>query len=203
MFELALILVAIFLLTQVYFLVLRPWQLRWGATDEEVSRALPGDEVVQRPTFNATRAVTVRAKPERIWPWIAQIGTRRAGWYTYDWVDNAGVPSATQILPEYQNPHPGDLVPMPPSGKSGLHVKEANPPFWMLWWDQKGYVSWLWHIAPLTEDETRLITRVRMRYQWLSPVILVQLLVDFGDIVMMQKCLTGIKERTEKLAAEN
>jgi hypothetical protein len=202
MLELFLILVAFFLLAQVYLLILRPWQLRWGSSDEEVARAMPGDDLVQRPNFNATRAITVRAQPEHIWPWVAQIGIRQGGWYSYDWIDNLGVPSASIILPEYQNPQPGNLVPMSPGGNMGLYIKALNPPFWMLWWDQKGHVSWLWNMTPINEQETRLITRVRMRYQWFSPTILFDLLLDFGDVVMMQKCLTGIKDRAEKLAVQ-
>jgi hypothetical protein len=64
----------------VYLRFIRPWQLRWGATDEEVARAMSGDDVVKQPTFNATRAVTIQARPEEIWPWLVQIGVTRAGW---------------------------------------------------------------------------------------------------------------------------
>lgn len=64
-----------------YMLVYRPLQLRWGATQEEVQRAMLGDEVRPKPVFNATRAITIRAKAEQAWPWIVQIGYRRAGWY--------------------------------------------------------------------------------------------------------------------------
>ena len=63
----------------VYLRLIRPWQLRWGATDEEVAPAMPGDDVVKSPTFNATRGVTVQARPEEIWPWLVQMGVTRAG----------------------------------------------------------------------------------------------------------------------------
>ena len=87
----------------VYLRVIRPWQLRWGATDDEVRRVIPGDELVARPTFNATRAVTVAAPPSVIWPWIVQIGFGKAGWYSYDLLDNLGRPSAKHIIPELQH----------------------------------------------------------------------------------------------------
>ncbi|HEY6410844.1 MAG TPA: hypothetical protein VIY29_25605, partial [Ktedonobacteraceae bacterium] len=87
----------------VYLRFLRLWQLRWGATDEEVARATPGDDVVKQPTLNATRAVTIQARPEEIWPWLVQIGITRAGWYSYDWLDNLGKPSAQRILPQFQH----------------------------------------------------------------------------------------------------
>jgi hypothetical protein len=96
----------------VYLRVIRPWQLRWGATDDEVRRVMPGDEIVARPTFNGTRAVTVAAPPSLIWPWIVQIGFSRAGWYSYDLLDNVGRPSATRIIPELQHLQPGDVVPI-------------------------------------------------------------------------------------------
>ena len=74
----------------VYLLWLRPWHLRWGATDEEVERAMPGDELVTEPEIDATRGLAVDARPEDIWPWLVQIGYRRAGFYSYDRLDNAG-----------------------------------------------------------------------------------------------------------------
>jgi hypothetical protein len=83
----------------VYLRFIRPWQLRWGATDDEVASVMPGDDVVQQPTFDATRAVTIQARPEAIWPWLVQMGMTRAGWYSYDWLDNLGRPSAQRIIP--------------------------------------------------------------------------------------------------------
>src|SRR5829696_6626118 len=100
--------------TAAYLLFIRPWQLRWGAT---------GDEIVAHPTFNATRALTIEARPEEVWPWIVQIGMTRAGWYSYDLLDNLGRPSARRILPQFQNPKIGDVIPMSPDGKQGPLVK--------------------------------------------------------------------------------
>ena len=64
----------------VYARYVRPWQLAWGATPSEVARPLPGDELVARPTFNATRAITIAARPAEIWPWLVHVGLTRAGW---------------------------------------------------------------------------------------------------------------------------
>ena len=183
-----------------YLGVVRPWQLRWGATPEEVGRQMPGDELVDRPTFNATRAVTVAAGPEHIWPWLLQIGINRAGWYSYDWLDNLGRPSATEIVPELQRLEVGDLIPISPNGKYGLKVWYFKPREWMLWVDDQGHTSWLWLLDPVDQISTRLITRIRMQYQWLRPAIVFDLLVEFGDVVMMRKCMLGIKERAEALA---
>jgi hypothetical protein len=181
----------------IYLLWVRPWQLRWGATDEEVARLMPGDEIVKRPTFNATRAVTIQARPEQIWPWLVQIGHKRAGWYSYDWVDNLGRPSAERSIPDLQDLKVGDLIPISPDGKMGFWVKGLEPNQWMLWWDKVGDTTWFWGLYPLDENRTRLITRIRLHYNWLSPVILFDLALDIGDIVMMRKCLLGIKRRVE------
>jgi hypothetical protein len=158
---------------------------------------MPGDDVVKHPTFNPTRAVTIQARPEQIWPWLVQIGCKRAGWYSYDWLDNLGIPSAERIIPELQHVAVGDLIPMSPVGKVGQWMKDFEANQWMLWWDNTGDVTWYWGLYPLDETQTRLITRVRMRYRWLSPVILFNLLVEFADIFMMRKCLPGIKQRVE------
>lgn len=105
---------------------IRPWHLRWGATDDEVTRELPGDKVVIAPTFDATRAVTVEASPEAVWPWIAQLGFGRAGWYSYDLLDNLGRPSADRIIACLQEVQVGDIVPMGPGG-AGLRIKDLVP----------------------------------------------------------------------------
>src|SRR5687767_14587951 len=77
----------------------RPRQLTWGATEQEVGSPLPGDDLVPRPTFRATRAITINASPERVWPWLVQVGLGRAGWYSYDLLDNLGRRSSRRILP--------------------------------------------------------------------------------------------------------
>jgi hypothetical protein len=194
-----------------YLRVIRPWQLRWGATDSEVDRAMPGDEVVQEPTFNATRAITVAAPPDAIWPWIVQIGFRRAGWYAYDWIDNPRwptldrirpwQPSAETIIPALQHVAVGDFYPQGPGESSGLWVRAFERNQWMLWADKQGNATWLWLLDPVDSERTRLITRVRLHYVWTSPWILMNLMLDVGDIVMMRKCMLGIKRRAEAMHA--
>lgn len=177
------------------YLVFRHWQLRWGATREEYSASLPGDELVTSPDFNATRAITIEATPGEIFPWIVQIGSGRAGWYSIDRIDNAGIPSATQILSEFQQIEPGLFIPFTPDQKHGMWVREFQPVRYILWEDKKGQASWLWFLNPLPTGETRLITRLRTRYDWKSLWILYYLIYDAGDIVMMAKCMKGIRRR--------
>ncbi|BCY17372.1 hypothetical protein hrd7_12210 [Leptolinea sp. HRD-7] len=192
------LLIAVFFI--IYFGWLRRWQLRWGATDEEISRPMPGDDIVAAPTFNATRAVTVNAPPRDIFPWIVQMGVTRAGWYSYDLLDNLGRPSARTILPECQPIKIGDLIPMSPDGKHGVHVKDFKPDEWILWWNKNRKTSWVWGFYPVTETQTRLVTRVRVKYNPLSLDFIFDLLIEFCDIIMMRKCMLGIKERAEMLA---
>ncbi|MCD4738119.1 MAG: hypothetical protein K8R89_02525 [Anaerolineae bacterium] len=190
----------LFVLAVFYLAIFRPWQLRWGATDEEVERAMPGDSIVDDPSFNATRAVTINAPAENIYPWIVQMGVNRAGWYSYDLLDNLARPSAEVILPEHQNIQVGDLIPMSPDGKQGLWVKDFRNAEWMLWWDQIGDNSWVWVIYSEGESCSRLVTRVRVKYRWFSPAILFNLIIEFFDILMMHKCMLGIKRRAETLS---
>jgi hypothetical protein len=184
-------------LTGLYLLVFRPWQLKWGATAIEIKRAMHGDEIVAKPTFNATRAVTINAIAENIYPWIIQMGVTRAGWYSYDLLDNLAKRSAVVILPEHQNIKIGDIVPLSPDGKQGMVVKDFKKNEWILWWDNKGNSTWVWSIYPEGESTFRLITRVRVKYRFFSAAILFNLLIEFFDIWMMRKCMLGIKKRAE------
>ena len=187
----------VIVLVLIYLALFRPWQLRWGAKDDEIKRSMPGDDIVAKPSFNATRGVTVNAPAEHIYPWIVQMGVSRAGWYSYDLLDNLARPSAESILAEYQNIQIGDVIPMSPDGKQGMLVKDFWKNKWMLWWDKKGDCSWIWEIYPEGNARSRLITRVRMKYRLLSTAFFFNLLVEFFDIWMMRKCMLGIKRRAE------
>ncbi|MDI1290798.1 MAG: hypothetical protein PSX37_12720 [bacterium] len=174
----------------------RPWQLTWGATSEEVQRPLAGDDLVERPHFNATRAITIDAPAGQVWPWLVQVGLTRAGWYSYDLLDNLGHRSARQILPEYQGLAPGDIIPMSPDGKQGMNVLSMEAPHTMVW-GTPGDTTWTWQLDELSDGSTRLLSRVRSHYEWLSPSIAFSALVEFGDIWMMRKMLMGIRDRAE------
>jgi hypothetical protein len=180
---------------------LRPHQMHWGATAEEAERPLPGDEIFREATWNATRAVTVAARPEQIWPFLVQIGWGRAGWYGYDWVDNGGKPSAWGVLPEHQWLEIGKDFPMSPF--TAVYCKDFEEPRWMLWRNSDSAGTWLWYLDPVDETHTRLITRMRDKYHWLNPVILPQqLIMEVGDFPFMRACLLGVKARAERLAAD-
>jgi hypothetical protein len=175
--------------------VYRPWALTWGATPEETTSTMPGDAIVANPSWCATRAVTVKAPADAIWPWIVQMGYHRAGFYSHDRLDNDGIPSAETIIPEYQNLQVGELIPL--SRTNHVRVVEMDRPGSMVWqfvaaggWSD---ATWVWVLAPAGPDRTRLLTRLR-----LGPVTWRQrLFLDLGEIIMMRKCMLSIKRRAE------
>jgi hypothetical protein len=110
-----------------YSLAIRPRVLRWGATDEEIGAVFPGADLVPGAKRTATMAITIDAPPSRVWPWLAQMGCDRAGWYSWDRLDNAGVASAREIRPEWQHIDVGDHIASTPSGSSWFEVAAAEP----------------------------------------------------------------------------
>jgi hypothetical protein len=165
---------------------------------------MPGDELVAEPSFNATRAITIDAPPEAVWPWLVQIGYGRAGFYSYDLFDNAARPSAERILSEFQEPKIGDWVPMASkvNETTAFKISAFEPNRWMLW--AKPHSTWAWKLVPLKGGGTRLIVRLKDRYEWrASPgnALLTLILFEFGDFPMMRKLLLGVKRRAERLAA--
>jgi hypothetical protein len=181
----------------------RHWHMRWGATDEEVHSPMPGDDTVPRASFNATRAITIETPPERVWPWIVQMGYRRAGFYTYALLDNAGYESADRVLEEFQNPKIGDWMPMASkvNETTAFKVKAFETNRWLLW--EKPDSTWAWKLILLAGGRTRLIARLKQRYAWESPAMAVMTLVllEFGDFPMMRRVLKGIKVRAERMSA--
>lgn len=188
----------------VYLGLLRPWQLTWGSTVEEVRRDLPGDSLVPHPLFEATRGVTVSAPPERVWPWIVQMGTGRAGWYAIDLVDNLGQRSADTVVPELQRLSVGDVMPTGADGDGFrvvqlererllvLHIAEATIG------PAKGGAVIVFSLEPSGEHGTRLLCRLRADVAPNAASRLYGLLLETGDFVMMRMMLSGIKARAER-----
>jgi hypothetical protein len=110
-----------------YALAVRPRMLRWGASDEEVRQPFPGADLVPGGQRGATMAVTIDAPPSQVWPWIVQMGCDRAGWYSWDRLDNGGVPSAERIHPEWQSLSVGDRLASTPSGSAWFEVAALEP----------------------------------------------------------------------------
>jgi len=192
------ILFGLILLILVYAFILRPWHLKWGAFDNELTINYPGDTIVTKSDFNAIRGITIEAMPSDIWKWIVQIGSKRAGWYSIDWIDNSGIPSSEEIIPEFQEISVGQFIPFTPDQKNGMWVKEFKEYEYILWIDNAGKATWVWYLIPFGQNSTRLITKLRTKYTWTSFWIIYYLIYDLGDIIMMSKCMKGIKRRAEK-----
>jgi hypothetical protein len=189
--------IAIIALLILYFAWLREWQMTWGATTEEVSRYMAGDELLEDPELNATRAVEIEAPPEQVWPWLVQMGWKKAGLYSFGRLDNGGMPSAEGIISEYQNLKVGDsILPL-------LKVVEMEPDRSMLWVFQKGAgpwqnATWSWGLYKTDSGHTRLVARLRQQYTFNSlQEILTWAVVDPMEIFMMRTTLLGIKRRVE------
>jgi hypothetical protein len=152
----------------VYGLMIRPRISRWGATDDEIRRVLPGDELESPYGFRpiSTRAITIDAPPDEVWPWLVQMGSGRAGFYTHEWVERllfityADGHSATRIHPEWQELRVGDRVPY--SRFNAVEVRMVDRPRCLI------AGEWL-VLEPLAGgSKTRLIARTRGG--WLEPL---------------------------------
>jgi hypothetical protein len=175
-----------------YLAVGRPLMLHWGATCEELRKPLPGDDLVPDPAIESTRAVTIEAPPEAVWPWLAQLGQDRAGFYSYEFLENlAGcdMHNADEIHPEWQSREPGDIVYLHPL--NGLPVARFEP----------GRVLALEHwgafvLEPHGPGASRLIARGRTPRG--MGALANTLLMEIPHFVMERKMLLGIKARAER-----
>lgn len=182
------------------YLAINPWLLHWGATKEDVSRAMPGD----LDHIGWTRGITVNASPEEIWPWLVQWGQGRGGWYSYDWLENLfgfGIHTADRILPEHQNLKIGDPICMA-RGFCTSHVTVLEPNRWLSWQakDENGNPVWTFTFGlfPVDDSHTRLIVRESFRSDFMPPAAVFAL--EIPDVVMEQKALHTVKSRAEGIA---
>ena len=211
---------ALTLLTASVYLTRRqPW-LRTGATGEEVRRTLPGDEVIPDTTLQATRARTIDAPVDDVWPWLAQMGHGRAGWYSIDRWDNAGEPSADELIPELSRLEVGDAID-DATGPFSFTVARVEPPRVLVFRatihpitgrpldpadldaGATGYArafldfSWAFVLEPVDRRRTRLLIRVRYHHQrsgWVRTMVHGYELVD---AVFTRRMLEGIAHRCE------
>lgn len=179
-----------------YWRWIRPRLLQWGATPDEVSRTMPGDDLIPAPTMVAIREITIEAPVEEGWPWLVQMGGyTRAGWYSYDRFDNAGRPSAHRIVPELQDLEVGDV--MLTSQKGGFTVRRIDPGrSIVLEIDHDGSrITSVPVLTPLSGGRARLVFRVRAFFRprhWPFALAL-----DVGDYLFMRKQLLEIKKWAE------
>ena len=212
----------------VYWLVIRPWLLTWGATEADSRRSLPGDDLVPHPKIETTHAITIRAPATGVWLWLVQIGHQRAGWYSYDWLHRlmrvAGSVdddrrSARRVIPQLQHLEVGDSVEIGPG--MGFAVVAIEPgralvlhvaldmrtwrPFDPAGTMPDAYLnsSWVWFLDEIDERTTRLIVRTRYDYNpSLLNALMMHGLIGPGGSVMERKTLLSIQQRAEAAAGQ-
>jgi hypothetical protein len=185
---------------------------RWGATDDEVARPLPGDKLRPVPWLESTRAITIEAPPEQVWPWLKQIGDRKAGWYSYDWVERAfgcryvDGHSSSRVVPEFQDLQLGDPVWFAP--RVSIRVTALEPNRHLVIGE-----SWAFVLEPLPGGRTRFLVRTRggWMHEWFALLPLARPIGGLIDHVvgeplhfaMERKMMLGIKDRAEGLSTDS
>jgi hypothetical protein len=196
---------------------LRSRRVRWGATDAEVQRTLPGNELVPHPKWQYTNAITIEAPITDVWPWLVQIGQGRGGLYSYEWLENligCNIHNANQIIQEFQHLEVGDSVrlaaEMPgypvaiiESGRAiVLYTDSRTGPTPVPAGTKPGdyYAStWGFFLDETGDGRTRFISRLRSDYnpRMRNRLLYGPCLVEPISTTMQRKMLMGIKQRAE------
>ena len=202
-------LVAFFMLLGVglmYWIPIRRWYRYWGATDAEIERAMLGDAEVPSATYETTLAVTVDAPAADIWPWLVQMGYRRGGLYSYDWLDRLfgflDAPSAERILPDFQRLEVGDVIPV--GRGAGFPVKALEPFRTLVLGSESDGAQWMWQLGlyPVNGRLTRLVSRNRGHIRRTVGSTLFMCVLEPAAFIMTRKMLLGLKRRAEAAAAQ-
>ena len=185
--------------------------LNWGARLDEISREMPGDKLLPEAPVVSTRAIGIAAPPSAVWPWLVQMGPKRGGAYTYDWIENLfglDMHSADEIVPELQDLAVGDELPLGEKLRMRVEILEPEHAMVMRSDDE----AWVWAFglypeAPSAPGEslTRLVSRNRIqdpRTGWAASAVSLYLM-EPGSLIMERKMLLGIKQRAERLAAHS
>ena len=178
--------------TAAYLIGLRPWTRSWGTTSAEVGKALPGDELVPTPGIEMMRAVTVNAPVDAVWPWLAQIGQDRGGFYSYSWLENlagCNLQNADRIHEEWQHREVGETVLLHPATGPKLARFEPN----------RSYAfdgGWYFALEPIDVQHTRLFARTRVPRGF--PSFAYAIFIELPHFIMERRMLFGIKQRAER-----
>lgn len=193
-----------------YIYAVRPWHLRWGATDEELKALLPGDEIRPDAGVQVTHAIAIGAPPDYVWKWLVQIGQDRGGFYSYDWLENffdLDVHNTNEIKPEWQQLRIGDWVRSAHKGwlggrfddKAGWFVVGLEPDRFLILRDEIERGSWAFVLKPIGENQTRLIIRARGNAATsLKRAVFNYALFEPAHFMMERKMLLTLKEKAER-----
>jgi len=179
-----------------------------GAADEE-GRPVPGDPILPERRFQKTHAVIIESPPSRVWPWLVQMGCRRAGWYSYDWADNGGIPSAEGIVPELQQLSVGDILPARPEGPGGFAVLQLEESRCLVLGspsledggdgsgEPRWRTTWAFLLEPIGDEATQLTVRVRADYEPGPKMALMLPAVAMAHELMERRQLHNLRRRAE------
>lgn len=185
---------------------------RSGATREEGGRPLPGDDIAPRPLWASTRAITIEAPPDEVWPWVVQMGfpPHRAGWYTPHWLDVAmwgkRPRSADHIVSELQDLKVGDTVPDSADYSVFYEVDEIERPHHIVLHSvrhvfpplKSSDFTWVFVLEDAGAGQTRFIIRARVAYRPLWALPMIELLLNAGDLVNASAMLRNVKKLAER-----
>ena len=178
--------------------------LQVSATRSERAVDLAGDDLIPNPVGAVNHAITIHRPPRAVWPWLAQMGAGRAGWYAYDFIDNGGHSSALRILPEYQNVAVGTIMPAVPDARDIFYVAQCDPEHSLvLTWrlpDGRYQTTWAFVLVPSQSNETRLLVRGRVAPGYRPyglPEWMALLLGRPAHFIMERKQLVSIARRVE------
>ncbi len=190
------------LVTLAVFSVYAIMQVR--ATRQECAQSLAGDSLISNPIGAVNHAITIHRPPRDVWPWLVQMGSHRAGWYTYDYIDNGGQHSSERVLPQYQDIRPGMIFPALPGAKDVFVVAQYEPEkSLVLAWqspDGRYQTSWAFVLEESQPGQTRLLVRGRVAPGYRPyglPEWLAVGLARPAHFVMQRKELLGIARRAE------
>jgi len=168
--------------------------------EDEDRRPLPGDDLLPAANGRWTHAITIRAQPRDIWPWLVQMGCRRAGWYSYDGLDNGGVPSVDRIVPTLQQVEVGDLFAWTPTAYDGFIVRAFEPERSLVLGGTAGSLyrtTWAFVLERIGETSTRVLARSSGEYTRLAVGLFLWFVLRPIHFAMQRKQLLNLKQRVE------
>jgi hypothetical protein len=181
----------------------------WGLSEELAAREYPGDSFLPNPQLGWTHGQEIDAPPEAVWPWVAQLGADKAGFYSYQWLENlAGldIQNADHVVDAWQHPKVGDLLRLH-AGAAGIPIVALEPGRLLLAQidastetGPKTKVSWLFFVEPISGGRSRLISRFRMTAgdTLVARLIYGPIVTEPVGFAMDRKMLSGIRERAER-----
>ncbi len=193
----------IVLLLAAYDRLIRPWHMSWGATKEEVRESIPGDELSKTRFFRSTRAITIKAPAEEVWPWLIQMGYKKGAFYSYNWLEKLfgmKMENADEIHPEWQELEEGDEVWVAPPkyGETAKMEVETIVPNRTLALATSVNGGWSLHLNPVDDQSCRLIARFHMNPPSIWGKIFHYTILEPIHCIMERGMLKGIKKRAEK-----